>query len=59
LIISFQDDGLGINVERVKTKAIAKGILSDSEASALSEQEAYELLFYPGFTTKAVSLPQT
>lgn len=50
-IISVSDDGAGINLDRVKAKAIEKGIISAQEAEALSKQEAYGLLFQSGFST--------
>jgi two-component system chemotaxis sensor kinase CheA len=49
--IDIIDDGAGINVERVKEKAIEKRLISMSEAGALSEQEILSLLFKPGFST--------
>lgn len=52
LVISFADDGAGINVEHVKSKAIAKGIITKSQADLLSTAEVYELLFQPDFSTK-------
>lgn len=51
-VLSVSDDGAGINVNRVKEKAIQKGLLSLESASNLPDQEAYDLLFLPGFTTQ-------
>jgi chemotaxis protein histidine kinase CheA/CheY-like chemotaxis protein len=51
-VISVSDDGAGINPERVKAKAIEKGLLSKEEAKFLSTQEVYEFLFHPGFSTR-------
>jgi chemotaxis protein histidine kinase CheA/CheY-like chemotaxis protein len=50
-IISVSDDGAGINVERVKAKAIEKGLITPQEAANMSKQEAYSLLFQSGFST--------
>jgi chemotaxis protein histidine kinase CheA len=50
-IISVSDDGAGINVERVKAKAIEKGLINPPEAANMSKQEAYGLLFQSGFST--------
>jgi chemotaxis protein histidine kinase CheA/ActR/RegA family two-component response regulator len=50
-IISVSDDGAGINVERVKAKAIEKGLINPQEAANMSKQEAYSLLFQSGFST--------
>jgi two-component system chemotaxis sensor kinase CheA len=51
VIIELTDDGAGINVERVKAKAVEKGIITKDAASALSIDEAIDLLFQPGFST--------
>jgi chemotaxis protein histidine kinase CheA/ActR/RegA family two-component response regulator len=51
-IISISDDGAGIDTERVKTKAIEKGVITAGQASTMSKAEIYELLFLPSFSTK-------
>jgi chemotaxis protein histidine kinase CheA/ActR/RegA family two-component response regulator len=51
-IISVQDDGAGIDTERVKNKAIEKGIITPAKAVTMTKQEVYELLFLPSFSTK-------
>ncbi|WP_309728433.1 hybrid sensor histidine kinase/response regulator, partial [Chamaesiphon sp. OTE_75_metabat_556] len=51
-IISVSDDGAGIDTDRVKQKAIEKGIITAQQAAAMSKTEAYELLFLPSFSTK-------
>ena len=51
-VISISDDGEGINLEEVKAKAIAKNILTAEQANNLNQQDLYDLLFSPGFTTK-------
>jgi len=51
-IISVSDDGAGIDPERVKAKAIEKGLVSPSAAESLSQIEIYNLLFLSGFSTK-------
>jgi chemotaxis protein histidine kinase CheA/ActR/RegA family two-component response regulator len=51
-IISVSDDGAGIDTDRVRQKAIEKGILTAQQAAAMSNTEAYELLFLPSFSTK-------
>ncbi len=51
-IISISDDGAGIDTERVKAKAIEKGIVTASQAATMSKTEVYELLFLPSFSTK-------
>ena len=51
-VIEFQDDGRGIDIEKVRTKAIAMGLDGELLASA-SEQELLSLIFEPGFSTSA------
>ena len=51
-IISISDDGAGIDTERVKAKAIEKGIITAQQAATMSKTEAYDLLFLPSFSTK-------
>ncbi|MDH7593626.1 MAG: chemotaxis protein CheA [Methanomicrobiales archaeon] len=51
VFIVVEDDGKGIDGERVKQKAIEKGIISEEEASELSREEIVNLLFRPGFST--------
>jgi chemotaxis protein histidine kinase CheA/CheY-like chemotaxis protein len=51
-IISVKDDGAGIDADRVKNKAIEKGIITPARAVTMTKQEVYELLFLPSFSTK-------
>ncbi|MGL4736969.1 MAG: chemotaxis protein CheA [Cellulosilyticaceae bacterium] len=50
VVIEVADDGRGINVAKVKEKAIKKGDLTPEVAAGLSDQEAIELLFKPSFS---------
>jgi two-component system chemotaxis sensor kinase CheA len=52
LIIS--DDGNGIDPEKMKKAAVSKGLMTEEEAAGLSEQEAQEIVFLPGFSTAEV-----
>jgi len=52
IIIEIKDDGAGINKQRVRNKAIEKGIIS--EADKLSDEEINNLIFAPGFSTAEV-----
>ncbi|MGD9491263.1 MAG: chemotaxis protein CheW, partial [Methanoregulaceae archaeon] len=54
VIITIEDDGGGINADRVKEKAVRAGLITSEAAEALSREEAYELLFCPGFSTAEV-----
>ena len=49
----FQDDGRGIDPELVRTTAIARGLLTDEEASRLRDRQAIKLIFKSGFSTLA------
>lgn len=51
VVIEVEDDGKGIDVEKVKKKAIEKGVITQSEANEMDEKNAVELLFRPGFST--------
>ncbi|MGB9605524.1 MAG: chemotaxis protein CheA, partial [Bryobacteraceae bacterium] len=49
--IEISDDGRGIDPERVKAKAIQKGLIRPEQAERMSERELVNLLFHPGFST--------
>ncbi|MGB6692428.1 MAG: chemotaxis protein CheW [Terracidiphilus sp.] len=49
--IEIGDDGAGVDVARVKEKAIEKGLLRPEHAAKLSDREALNLIFQPGFST--------
>ena len=49
--IQISDDGHGIDIERLKARAIAAGILSTDRAARLSDDEAAQLIFAPGLST--------
>ncbi len=51
VIIQLTDDGAGINVEKVKKKAVEKGLITLEAAATLNTDEAIDLLFQPGFST--------
>ncbi len=51
IIISIEDDGRGIDVEKVKRKAVEKGLITPEQAENMQDKEAFELLFMPGFST--------
>jgi len=51
VIIELIDDGGGINVEKVKSKAVEKGLITQEAADVLTEEQAIDLLFQPGFST--------
>ena len=51
--IEVSDDGAGIDPERLKAKAVEKGMLSADQASRLADNEALNLIFAAGFSTAA------
>jgi len=55
IVIEVSDDGKGIDVEAVKKKALAKGLISEDDYQKMSDEAAVNLVFLPGFSTKEVS----
>ena len=53
VIIEISDDGAGIDISKLKTKAIEKNLITTSKAAEMSDREAMNLIFYPGFSTAA------
>lgn len=51
VVIEVEDDGAGINTEKVLSKAISKGLLTQKEGEMLTQQEIGNLLFRAGFST--------
>jgi two-component system chemotaxis sensor kinase CheA len=51
IIIEVSDDGQGIDMERVRKKAVAKGLINEDEAQRMTDNEAANLVFLPGFST--------
>ena len=51
VVITVEDDGKGIDAEKVKAKAIANNVISQSEADSMGENEAAKLIFHPGLST--------
>jgi len=52
LAVQVEDDGRGIDPQRLKQVAVQRRVLTESQAAALSEREAMELIFRAGFSTK-------
>lgn len=56
VVIEVSDDGAGIDPERVKQKAIERGVISEDRAATMSDEEAQQLVLLPGFSmAKAVT----
>src|SRR5581483_881347 len=51
IFIEVEDDGHGIDFERVRSTAVQAGLVGAEEAGKLNERELLELLFAPGFST--------
>lgn len=51
VVIMVTDDGAGINADKIRNKAIEKGMISQEEAEALDDASAVRLIFLPGFST--------
>ncbi|OHU87600.1 MULTISPECIES: chemotaxis protein CheA [Pseudoalteromonas] len=52
ILLTIRDDGAGMDPEKLKKIAISKGVIDSDQASRLSDTEAYNLIFAPGFSTK-------
>jgi len=53
IYIEVEDDGRGIDYDRVKQSAVDRGIVSEDTVNKLTERELREMLFHPGFSTAA------
>ncbi|MGD0293554.1 MAG: chemotaxis protein CheW [Terracidiphilus sp.] len=51
VVIEVSDDGSGIDVEKVRRKAVERGLISADRAAQLGERELQQLVFLPGFST--------
>ncbi len=52
VFIEISDDGQGLSAEKIKAKAIAKGLISAEQAEMMNKEEILHLIFKPGFSTK-------
>jgi two-component system chemotaxis sensor kinase CheA len=53
ILLTIKDDGAGMSADKLRNKAIEKGLLDPDSASRLDDRECYNLIFMPGFSTKA------
>ncbi len=51
VVIEIEDDGVGLNVEKIKAKAVARGLVYPERAAAMSPTELIKLIYLPGFST--------
>ncbi len=54
VVIEISDDGAGIDIDKVKSKAVRKGIISEELAKGLTQDELVDLIFTPGFSTSPI-----
>ncbi len=54
IVIKISDDGKGLDPMMLKEKAIEKGVISERDAEGMSDREAFNLIFKPGFSTAKV-----
>jgi two-component system chemotaxis sensor kinase CheA len=51
VLLDISDDGAGVDTDRVRAKAVERGLIAADRAGTLSEHEAVQLVFLPGFST--------
>lgn len=54
VLIIVEDDGKGIDKKQIKETAVRKGLLSEEEAKKVSDEEMYEIIMKPGFSTSKI-----
>ncbi|GIU50660.1 chemotaxis protein CheA [Shewanella sairae] len=52
ILLKIEDDGAGMDPEKLKSIAITRGVLDEDAAARMTDEEAYNLIFAPGFSTK-------
>jgi two-component system chemotaxis sensor kinase CheA len=55
IVLIVADDGRGMNAEKLRAKALEKGLITDEEANTMDERQSFNLVFLPGFSTKDVA----
>jgi two-component system chemotaxis sensor kinase CheA len=53
IIICIADNGRGLNTERIKSKAVSNGLVTESELEKMTEAQIHKFIFAPGFSTAA------
>ncbi|TKX28353.1 hybrid sensor histidine kinase/response regulator [Campylobacter sp. MIT 12-5580] len=53
IVIEIADDGKGLDANMLRQKAIEKGLMSEKEANQMTDKEAFNIIFKPGFSTAA------
>jgi len=52
VVVDVKDDGRGLDIEKIKKKALEKKLLTEEEIEAINDEELTNLIFYPGFSTE-------
>jgi two-component system chemotaxis sensor kinase CheA len=50
IVILVADDGRGMNAEKLRSKAVERGLISEEEANTMDERQSFNLIFLPGFS---------
>ena len=53
ILLKIRDDGAGMDADKLRASAVAKGLMDEDAAARLSDNECYQLIFIAGFSTKA------
>ncbi|WP_424983757.1 chemotaxis protein CheW [Maritalea sp. S77] len=53
IVIEIRDDGRGLDADKLKQKALERGLVTPAEVELMSESQAHQLIFHPGFSTAA------
>ncbi|WGM31871.1 hybrid sensor histidine kinase/response regulator [Brevundimonas sp. NIBR11] len=51
IVVEMADDGRGLSADRIRAKAVANGLISSTQAQAMTDAEARQMIFLPGFST--------
>jgi two-component system chemotaxis sensor kinase CheA len=52
ILLTIEDDGKGMDAERIRKTAVDKGLMDEESAARLENKECYNMIFQPGFSTK-------
>lgn len=55
IVIEISDDGKGMDVQKLKQKAVQKGLITPEDADKMSDESATDIIFLPGFSTKEIA----
>ena len=55
IVLIVSDDGRGMQPERLRAKAMERGLITDEEANSMDDRQSFNLIFLPGFSTMEVA----